>query len=75
MLAGYRAFLLAALELLERDATPTALGDESGAPHSDGQVPAPPAEGEHEEPAAETEPEQPPVETEPEQPPAATKVA
>jgi cell division initiation protein len=76
MRAGYRAFLLAALELLERDATPVAPpGDESGAPHSDGPVPAPPAEGEHEEPAAEIEPEQPPVEIEPEQPPAATKVA
>ena len=76
MRAGYRAFLLAALELLERDATPVAPpGDESGAPHSDGQVPAPPAEGEHDEPAAETEPDQPPLEIEPEQPPAATKVA
>jgi cell division initiation protein len=73
MLAGYRAFLLAALELLERDATPTALGDDSGARQSDGQAAAPLAVGEHEQPAADSEPEQPPAESEPEQPPVETE--
>ena len=76
MRAGYRAFLLAALELLERDATPAARLETNPA-HRTAT-----ARGLPRRPKASTRsrrrkpsPNQPPVETEPDQPPAATKVA